>query len=281
MSERANLRSRLAAVALLVGAAAIGVGLACIIPDADIQVLVGDVNAYPVRFVEGIPLDEEARCACSADSCECPMPGVTGIPTYLDPEDTAYKFCICGDDEVDEGRLYGVEIYVEDQDEEDGVPSDSLYAAALLDWDPTTGDSPFEYVAYRSYLDPGTSLALAYSSYEPLVIKRPRPYARKIILRDPSAGGRFDLCNGAGVPVGPGYHTLTLIVTDRPWFQREAGVVETTEAGETGDPLETGPVTLDGVPDIAAGATYDMRTYVFMCHDQETDPTCACTPSEN
>lgn len=258
-------------VALLVGAAGLGVGLACIIPDNDIQVVIADANDYPVRFVEGIPLDEAAGCAC-ADSCECPMPSATGLPTYLDPSDGSYQFCICTEDKVDENRLYGVEIYVEDQDELDGAPTDSLYAAALLDWDPTLGESPFDYVAYRSYLDPRKPLDLYYTSYETGVIKRPRPYVRSITLRDLT--GRFDLCNGAGIPLAAGYHTLTLIVSDRPWFQREAGTVDTEDGGD-GDPAESASVTLDGVPDISAGATYDLQTFVFYCHAEGEEP-CAC-----
>jgi hypothetical protein len=260
-----------AKVALLVGAAAIGFGIACIIPDTQIQVLFTGVNASPVRFVEYIPLDEEARCACSPTTCECPLPGVTGFPPYFNPDDPAYHFCICGEDKIDEGRLYGGQLFVEDQDEVDGVPSDSLYAAALLDWDPTTGDSAFDYVAYRNYLDPRKPLTVEYSTYESSVIKRPRPWVRSITLSDLT--GRFDLCNGAGRPVGPGYHTLSFIVTDRLWFQREGELVS-TESGDTGDALETMPITLDGVPDIAAGATYDLQTYVFRCHSEEEDPTC-------
>lgn len=235
--------------------AAVGIAVACIIPDEQIQIVISDLNNYPVRFVEAIPLDEAARCACSP-SCQCPLPGVTGIPTYLDPQDPAYQFCICGDNKVDNGRLLGLEIYVEDQDEVDGAAGDSLYAAALLDWDPTSGDSPFDYVAYRGYLDPRRPLVLSYSSYESFVIKRPRPHVRQITLKDPETQ-RFDFCNGAGRPVGPGFHTLTLIVTDRMWFKRE------------------GEITLDGVPDIAAGATYDTRTYVFMCHE-EGHANCDC-----
>jgi hypothetical protein len=269
-------RSGFIKLALLCGAAALGVGIACIIPDELIQIQITDVNDYPVRFVEGIPLDEAARCACSANSCECPMPSATGLPTFLNPDD-GYQFCICSDDEVDDNRLYGVEIYVEDQDEADGAPIDSLYAAALLDWDPTLGDSPFDYIAYRSYLDPRKPLDLYYSSYESGVLKRPRPYVRSITLRDLT--GRFDLCNGAGQPVDPGYHTLTLIVTDRPWFQREGAEVETSDGGD-GDPLETAAITLDGVPDIAAGATYDLQTYVFFCLTGNDEP-CGCMEPSN
>ena len=259
--------------ALGVGATAfaVGVGFACIIPDEDIQVVITNVNEYPVRFVEGIPLDEAARCACSS-TCECPLPSFTGIPPFLNPEDPAYQFCICGDNKIDEGRLYGGLLFVEDQDQLDGVPSDTLYAAALLDWDPTFGDSAFDYVAYRNYLDPRKALDLYYSSYESGVIKRPRPYVRSITLTDLT--GRFDLCNDAGRPLAPGFHTLSLMATDRPWFQRDSGLVNETD-GEDGDPIETMPTTLEGVPDIAAGATYDIQTFVFMCQ-AEGDPNCGC-----
>ncbi len=273
MSRERSLR-----IAGLCGAAALGIGIACIIPDEQIQVLITDVNESPVRFVEGIPLDESAGCACDANSCTCPLPDPTGVPTFLNPEDTAYQFCICTDNKIDDGRLYGFQLFVEDQDEEDGVPSDSLYAAALLDWDPTTGDSPFDYVAYRNYIDPRKVLDFYYSSYDAGIIKRPRPYVRSINLNDLS--GRFDLCNDAGRPVGAGFHTLSIIVSDRPWFQRDAATAGTDTGGD-GDPLETMSATLDGVPDIAAGATYDIQTYVFKCFE-ELDEQCGCVePSDN
>ncbi len=264
------MRARWIKPALLCGAAALGVGLACIIPDRDIQVIISNNNEYPARFVEGIPLDEAARCACSEDTCECPLPGFTGIPPFLNPEDPAYQFCICADNKIDEGRLVGGLLFVEDQDADEGVPLDSLYVAALLDWDPTTGDSPFDYVAYRNYIDPRRPLDLYYSSYESGVIRRPRPYVRQITFSDLT--GRVDLCNDAGRPVGPGFHTLSFIVTDRLWFQREGELVS-TDSGDEG--FETMPTILDGVPDIAAGATYDIQTYVFFCQS-EGDPNCGC-----
>jgi hypothetical protein len=246
------------------GLGALGLGPACIIPDQDIRVVVTGVNDFPVRFVEGIPLDEAARCACQANqdgTCECPLPSATGLPTYLDPSDPGYQFCVCGDNRIDEGRLYGTSLFVEDQDEDDDI-----YAAALLDWDPTQGQSAFNYVAYRNYLDPGTPLDLFDSTYENKVILRPRPYVRSITMVDPQTQ-RFDLCNDAGRPVAPGVHTLTVLVTDRPWFKREG------DAGETG--LGAMTIELQGVPDIAAGATYDFRTYVFTCQ-QEGESNCDC-----
>jgi hypothetical protein len=266
---RRTRRTRRGRVMMVLGALVIGIGIACIIPDRDIQVLTTDFNQYPVRFVEGIPLDMAARCACSPDACECPMPRFTDVPTFLDAEDPAYQFCICGDNKVDQRQLPGVVLYVEDQDDVDGEPADSLYAVALLDWDPTSGDSAFDYVAYRSYLDSRLPLPLGSpSSYETLIIKRPRPYVRELTLVDVETQ-RFDLCNGAGRPVGPGYHTLSFMVTDRMWFQRPG----TADADD--EQLEGSPVTLDGVPNIAGGATYDIRTYVFHCYE-EGDANCGC-----
>jgi hypothetical protein len=238
----------------MVGMLALAVGFACIIPDRDIQVRTTDFNLYPVRFVEGITLTEEARCDCSSTECACPLPDFTGLPTFLDPSDPGFEFCICGENKVDPGRLQGVFLYVEDQDEVDGVPADILKAAALLDWDPTV-PAP-DYVAYRNYLDPDAELFISVSSYENDVIKRPRPYVRSIELELDDA---FDLCNGAGRPLEPGFHTLSFIVSDREWSKRI-----------TNEGME---VSNEGVPDIAAGATYDIQTYVFQCL---AEPDCVC-----
>lgn len=251
---------------VLLGAGALGLlgsGVSCLIPDHDIQVLSTDVNRSPVRFVEGIPLTEEASCACS-NACECPMALLTSFPPLLDPADSAYQFCICGQNKNDTKRLNAVTLYVEDQDEVDGEADDIIRAAALLDWDPTIGDPTGDYVAYRNYLDPEEPLNLVISTYEAAVIKRPRPYVREIGLSD--IDGFFDLCNGAGRPVGPGLHTLSIIVTDRPWFKRE---------GASNDGGESMAVTQQGVPDIAAGATFDIQTSVFQCLE-EGDDNCDC-----
>lgn len=267
------LRSRLRLVWPAMGLAALAVviGLACIIPDRNIQVFTTDLNLYPVRFVEGIPVGEDASCACT-DACQCPLPPLTGLPTFLDPEDPAYQFCTCNENRIDENRLRQVRLFVEDQDDEDGVAKDNVYAAALIDWDPAFGDDPSTYIAYRSYLDPRLPLDPNYTSYETTVIKRPRPHLRSLTLSDTSA--RFDLCNAAGVPVGPGFHTLSFIVSDRPWFEREPSSADTGE-----DEFEVMPVVLEGVPDIAAGATYDIQSFVFQCLAEE-DENCGCADIE-
>ncbi|MFV8756096.1 hypothetical protein ACNOYE_36555 [Nannocystaceae bacterium ST9] len=255
---------------VIAGAATAGVALACIIPDTDIYVFSLDENVSPVRFVEGIPLSEEAHCACNK-SCECPLADQTSLPTFLDPNLDEYQFCICDENRIDENRLPGVLLFAEDQDEFDGEPTDELYAALLLDWSPTLGEPAFDYVAYRSVVDPRQELLRYFSSYE-TPIKRPRPWVRSINMTDST--GRFDLCNGAGKPLSKGFHTLTVIVTDQFWFQTSAGFSDTTESGDTGGPEPMGAV-LDGVPNIAEGATYDIETYVFNCFE-EGEEGCQC-----
>lgn len=272
MDARARPR-RLIGLALVVGAS-VGLGVACLIPDSKIQVLSTDINLFPVRFVEAIPLTMEARCSCSATACECPMPAFTGLPPFLDPADPGYQFCSCGENREDTGRLPGISFFVEDQDQDvDGEATDQIYAVALLDWDPSLGDTASDYIAYTNYLDPRQPLDLFFSSYETLVLKRPRPYVRSMTF---NLDG-FDLCNGAGRTLAPGFHTLTIMATDRPWFTREGTAVGTGDSGadSSADPLEGGLVTLEGVPDIAAGATYDMQSYVFRCFE-EGDVECGC-----
>jgi hypothetical protein len=244
---------------------------ACIIPDTDIQVFSLDSNANAVRIVEGIPLSEPARCACDADTCECPVADLTGLPTFLDPNLDAYQFCICGENAVDQGRLPGTRLYAEDQDAFEGVPTDKLYAALLLDWSPTLGEPAFDYIAYDDIVDPGVELPTYPGSYDFQIIKRPRPYVRAINLTDDTS--RFDLCNGAGQPLTQGFHTLTLIVTDRPWFQTTGGFSDTDTTSDDGP--EPMPVMLEGVPNIAEGATYDIETYVFHCF-VEGEEQCQC-----
>lgn len=258
---------------VVVGATTAALALACIIPDTDIQVFSLDENANPVRIVEGIPLSEEARIACDANTRECPLPDQTNLPAFLDPTIESYQFCVCNEGRIDEGRLQGVSLFAEDQDEFDGEPTDSLYAALLLDWNPTLGVPAFDYVAYRGYVDPGVELAKYYNSYE-TPIKRPRPYVRSIDMIDDS--DRFDLCNGAGKSLSQGFHTLTLIVTDQQWFQTAGGFSETGDPTSGPEPM---PVTLEGVPNIAEGATYDIETYVFNCFE-EGEEDCKCADIE-
>jgi hypothetical protein len=280
-------RTWLAPLALASSATAL-IALSCIIPDTDIQVFSLDSNASAVRFVEGIPLAADARCACNPNTCECPLADSPNLPPFLDPTRAEFQFCSCGENQIDDGRLAGVQFYAEDQDELDGQATDDLYAVALLDWDPSAGFSAFEYVAYRGYLDPRQPLDSHFSSYED-PIKRPRPYTRAINLV--GSDGTFDLCNGAGKTIEPGYHTLTLMVTDQSWYQTPGGFPDTTSTDSTGTdtgdeestsegPLpEPPPVVYEGVPNIAEGATYDTVSYVFHCF-AEGGPECRCKDIE-
>lgn len=263
----AHLRavSASAAIAVLV--------LACIIPDTDIQVFSLDTNANPVRIIEGIPLSEPARCACDSKTCECPLAEQSSLPTFLDPTSSEYQFCLCGENRTDANRLPGIFLFAEDQDEFDGTPTDSLYAALLIDWNPTLGESAFDYVAYDTYVDPRVPLDLyAGSSYETGIIKRPRPYVRSISMIDENSG--FDLCNRAGRTLSKGFHTLTLMVTDQFWYQTSGGFSDTGEPTSEDGP-EPMPIVYEGVPNIAAGATYDIETYVFHCFE-EGELECGC-----
>ncbi|NJK33091.1 MAG: hypothetical protein HC927_12155 [Deltaproteobacteria bacterium] len=272
-SARPRLRIVLAGLAG-VGLAVAVTSLACIIPDRDFVVFSLDQNQSAVRFVEFIPLDEEARCACDPDTCECPLPDASFLPTFLDPSDTDFQFCVCNDGNFDQKALRRFNLLAEDQDELDGEAKDALFAAILLDWDATTGESPFEYVAYRGFLDPRQSLSPYISSYETDVIKRPRPYARSITI--PSADERFDLCNGAGREVEPGFHTFSVIVSDRYWYETDPSELD-SEDETAATPT---PITFEGVPNIAEGATYDVQTYVFFCY-AEGDPECGCVAEED
>lgn len=263
MRRRAAIE--LGVLVLCVGGS-IGLGVACIIPDTRIQVRSSDENLNVVRFIEGVPLDEPARAACDEETLQCPMPDLADLPTFLDPAD--YPFCICAEDKIDANRLPGVTVQAEDADAED-----ELRAALILDWSPVDGDSAFDYIAYRNYLDPIQALEPVGGSYQNNVIKRTPPSVYSITLTDTT--GRFDLCNGAGRELSGGFHTLTLMVTDRPWFTTEPIDVGTEGGGQTM------PITLEGVPDIAAGATYDIETYVFNCYDEASEPDlCNCVETD-
>ncbi len=259
-----------------------GVALACIIPDREIVVYSTEQNDHAVRFVEGIPLDVDAGCACNSNTCECPMPAEDSLPTFLDPSLADYKFCICSEGRVDDNRLNGFQLLVEDADEFEGEAKDRLYAVALLDWDPSSGEPAFDYVAYRRQRDPRTPLPenAAYT-YDTTVIKRPRPWVRAVNLFDEN--GRFDLCNGAGFAIEPGFHTLSVMVSDRFWFTTTPELNAESDTADESDTIgfeAPDPVTLDGVPDIAEGATYDIQSTVFYCL-AEGEMGCGCVDEPN
>ena len=93
-----------------------------------------------------------------------------------------------------------------------GEPLDELFAALLVDADATA--DPTQAVGYLNYLNPNVPLSPFITEYQP--IQQQRPKLRRVLIRDTT--GTWDLCNGAGTPLTPGWHQVTLLTTDRPWF---------------------------------------------------------------
>jgi hypothetical protein len=238
---------------------------ACILPDRDINIVNEDIqNKHAVKIVEPIELTDDARLACEeaaaeADEEVCPQPGTNPLPHFLDPTIEEYRFCSCDALETHSKKLRETTLYVEDRDEDRDKTPDTLYAAIQLDLNPDD-PNPHLYVAYEYLVNPAIPLSLDNQlEYQP--IKRPDPKLRELKLG--TGDRRIDLCNDAGSqPLAPGFHRLRVIVTDRAWFVDEDGNSK------------------PGVPDLAAGATYDTADYVFHCDDRETNDDCKteCVP---
>ena len=232
---------------------------ACILPDYDI-VPVGEFNESPVRIVEPTYLSTEARAAvCSntqdpEDDC-VNAPSIEQPPHFLNPIE--YPFCICSNSERrDPRRLSQFFVYVEDAD------SDEIFAALLLDSRGSQSTEPFwEY--FIDYLDPsrpipGTAFLPTDLSLTPLADTRAIGKLRQVNVGDDTG---LDLCNAhRRVPLSEGWHTLTILVTDRPWF---------------GTSTEAGPQY--AVPDIASGATYARTEYSFYCQSEATGEAGGCS----
>lgn len=266
---RRRARAVLAALSVTTGAV-----LACVLPDLEIVTEDEKIsNKQAVRFAQSTLLSPQADAACDPDAEDdegvgCPQPAIDPSdvkPPFLDPRyvesdnTLPYDFCSCAPGEHDTRALPLFTLYVEDRDEDTKTrePKDKIYAALMLDLDPKDA-KPYESVRYPSYLDPSQPLKFADIDYTPLL--RPNPHLRELTLGDESQ--QVDLCNRAGGgPLAPGYHTLRIIVTDRPWFQR------TSSSGQK--------ITQTGVPHLAAGATFDVATYVFHCDEkrEEDDQT--------
>ncbi|HEY8374966.1 MAG TPA: hypothetical protein VIK91_00700, partial [Nannocystis sp.] len=135
------------------------------------------------------------------------------------------------------------------------VPRDNIYAALFRDLPPHSPD-PYNYRDYFETLNPELPLDLADVDYSPHA--RRDPHLRELVLGDTDFP--LDLCNGGRERLAPGLHTLTVMVTDKPWWVTERGV------------------TLVGIPDLSAGATFDTVTYVFHCHAASPDDSkCRCS----
>lgn len=246
------------ATALLLAATGVG-SLSCVIPDIYINVNDESIlNRTPVRIVEPLRLSPEAEEACDdydpmIEVCPQPPPEdpTRVLPHFLDPNEDQYLFCSCPARRYDAKARPPFTIYVEDRDEDAEGNNDELYAALLVDYDPNN-PRPYDSVRYRSYVNPQEPIPLASSiEYEP--INRHDSILRELRLGNENLN--FDFCNGAtDTALDPGFHTLSVLVTDRPWFTPDDGVIQ------------------EGVPDFIEGATFDVSTYVFFCDARDVEP---------
>jgi len=246
--------------------ALVGLGCGCIVPDTQIQVQPNRTNPGTVRIVQGVALSDEANAACAEvpGFAVCPLPSETIVPGLIDPDDQA--FCTCEGGGRDANALGGFDIFVQDPDVDgDGEPRDTLLGAFLLDVEP--GVEPIsQFVAYTNYF-PTNRPALPYDPGYEQAIERPAANLRSWRLGTDS---NLDLCNdNNGTSVGPGLHSLRLIVTDRPWpfpvLVDEVGQPQTDDdrfvRDEAVDPLV-------GVPDLPGGASFDVADFIFRCVDE-------------
>ncbi len=268
-------------------------GLGCIFPDEDIRFLDSDFNEFAVRFVESTPMSLEDRCACGvavgATACEdievpedrglaCPFSEPPRLPQLMDPDlNASFDFCGCPAGERDSKALPPIDdIYVEDLDRDDEVAKDPLFAALLLDVSNDRLGDPSDWVAYRQLLNPDATLQNE-NSVSALIpnadrLSRPDRLLRQVVINNPSFDS-VDLCNDAGVGGGrlsEGWHTITLIVTDRPWYS----------LSQDPDDPDAPRVIKHGVPDVANNATWTTRQWAFHCSNVENNSDCQCAANE-
>lgn len=264
--------------------------VACVIPDEDILIEDEFQNRHAVRIVEPVQLTPEAEAACddvlAGNIKRCPQPPPT-LPThFLDPNLPDYEFCSCDKaaGQRDTNALGTFSLYAEDGDrDEDDKPEDELYGAFLLDVEPESPNPVTFFVNYTSYLDAETPAPAAGLSDYDDAIGRPSPEARQFLIDDGTEAHSVDLCNGAlgENALERGWHTVQFIVTDRFWFTpvifecpgggtdcSDADKVPATDGDGT---VLTAPPQI-GVPDVAAGATYDSTSFHFFCRDALADP---------
>jgi len=289
-------------LAVLAGAPALG----CIIPDLDISIESELENPGAVRIVERpfthpqmdeycnvpyetIDMDEVRSFADMLSFCPQTPPPV--VPSgFIRPQEGA--FCVCpGEDSRDTRAITAFDIFAEDPTWERTSPRDTLYGVLLLDPD-STSDTPQSSVAYENYLAPCEAGEwVEETEFWPklLMDNRNRRYGDwgqptepdrgspsegrnvpamwRFRIEDAGGRGSVDLCNLDNYEkLSPGLHSLEFLVTDRPFFRpvREDGTQAPPQCG---------------VPDIAAGATYAVRHWVFECLDgssSENAEQCAC-----
>jgi len=275
----------------LLGAGFIGaVVVGCILPDTIRATDENRNNRHPVRIVEPMALTPEAEAACDPTN-GCPQPEPlpsTVLPKFLNPDLLDYQFCSCPEGQEDRLAQNTFMVHIEDRDGEETQVYDTIYAALLLDYDPSKPVTE-QRMRYQSYVDPQSALPPPIPSYSPQnepPIGRPDPLVRRLYFGNSTTP--FDFCNGSGQgPLSVGYHTLTLLVTDRDWFSSMPFAADTDTDTDTDADTDGSNyvVTQEGVPDLANGASFDTLTFVFYCHDHadETDGvSCSCEdPNED
>lgn len=263
-------------------------GAACIIPDREIGFEAEEANPGAVRIVQPTPLAAEMLEACTAKDSEardreqCPqVPEVGTMHSGLVERPADAPFCVCAGH--DARHLEEFFVHAEDPDRRREQPADTLYGVALLDFDPFAPVSPQTFVAYEQQLAPGAPGEVVRDRNDP-----PSPGQNVVAStgREDNFLWRFrfgknggdgtDLCNDDnGRKVSVGLHTLTVMITDRPFFRPpRRGPDGEPVLDQNGDPIVDGPVP--GMPDLAVGATYSMASWVFECHDPAVNPECNC-----
>lgn len=231
---------------------------ACILPDKDI-VLSGEYNASPVRIVEPTYLSHSARKGVcervrAKGSCQRQL-SLAPLPHHLSPE--SFPFCRCAQsDQHDPGRLPALRILVEEAD------ADPIYAALLLD-SPASQKDPAFWEYFSAVADPSLERGGRPSlPPDPSLFwvseHRAGGALKEIVLGGPEG---LDLCNAhPRIRIEGGWHTLTVLVSDRPWFQPKA---------------QDGPSY--AIPDIAVGATFARTQYSFYCDTEIPDDATSCS----
>ena len=286
----------------------VGLPAGCIIPDRDIQAEDAIGNPGAVRIVEAtnLPASFAATCNVMDNTQTCPqVPSGRrgGLVVERDEDGNVLPYCVCPEGSVDSRVVPEFFIYAEDPDREGPGPADDLFAVALLDLDPATSE-PQIFVAYEQQLPPGSrgeSFTLDELDPGALDPRDLNPDTDESVLfasqgREDNGLFRFrfggnagrgtDLCNDDnGTKLGAGMHTLTVMVTDRPFFTPPLVDANGNPVlGLDGRP-RFGP-TQWGMPDIAAGATWTIANYVFECiaeppETESEDSVCACVPEED
>lgn len=230
----------------------------CILPDRDI-VLSGQYNAHAVRIVEPTYISPSARNAiCDTEKregCRNNL-SIAPIPHHLPPD--SFEFCRCADPLArDPKRLPSLRVWIEEGDD------DPIYAALLLDSSASQSDPAFwEYFA--AFADPTLARGIRPTlPPDPSLFWDPNHRGggplREIVLGNEHG---LDLCNAhPRIRLEGGWHTLTVLVTDRPWFRGK---------GQEGQSY--------AIPDIAHGATFARTQYSFYCsvEDPEDPSSCHC-----